>query len=92
MTKKYSSEIFENYQMVVLMDLQRVLKRCHKAGIRIRGQCGDLVAWNNDIWKDVSPGLEIAVGKEMIETFTIMHGGAYVDSGADDPLFGKRKP
>lgn len=80
---------FERSQALCIIDLQRVLKRCQRAGIRIHGLGSSLVAWNNDDWADVTA--KEVDGRVPIETIWIDSCGAYVDSLADDPLFGRKK-
>ena len=75
-------------QRLALKSLERAFARCLAASIAIRGQGDTLIAWSDLIYKDVEPGGDMSEGV-IVECTGVNHGGCFVDSGADDQLFGR---
>lgn len=75
-------------QKRALKALERAFARCLAASISIRGQGDTLIAWSDLIYKDVEPGGDMSEGV-LVECTGVHHGGCFVDSGADDQLFGR---
>lgn len=73
-------------QKAAIKKMEAAFRDCFKAGVAIRGQGNSLVAWADDLYSDVEPAA--ATHKVMVETVNIKHRGVFVDSGADDQLFG----
>lgn len=77
-----------NEQKRALKALERAFSRCFSAGVAIRGQSANLVAWSDAIYTDVEPGGDMSDGV-LVDSMTVNHGGCFVDSGADDELYGR---
>jgi len=77
-----------NEQKRAIKALERAFSRCLLAGVAIRGQSANLVAWSDLIYTDVEPGGDMSDGV-LVDSVTVNHGGCFVDSGADDQLYGR---
>ncbi|UYE95824.1 hypothetical protein KNLIENLN_00011 [Sinorhizobium phage NV1.1.1] len=74
--------------VAALATLSRAFLTCKRAGLRIRGQGDSLTAWVDEFYENVEPGAKDGPNNVAVETYSVKHHGCYVDSGADDQLWG----